>query len=89
MELKIRLSDKARDFVEAIIERMLVLFPITRTEAIGRINQEWRHVKRMDDSDIAFHETVDYWAKTIYYGKDSRWWQSEEGLSPQPYSGPT
>lgn len=88
VDLKIETSDKARDFVEEIITKMLHLFPITRAEAVGRINDSWGHLGQIGDSDIIFHETAEYWAKTIYYGKDSNWWLGEEGLSPRPYEPP-
>ncbi|MEU7923371.1 hypothetical protein [Micromonospora zamorensis] len=39
MELQLRMSDKARDFVEQVLHEMLVRFPITRDEAVGRVNQ--------------------------------------------------
>jgi hypothetical protein len=36
VELKMRMSDKARDYVEEIVHEMLVRFPITRDEAVSR-----------------------------------------------------
>jgi hypothetical protein len=88
VELKMRMSDKARDYVEEIVHEMLVRFPITRDEAVGRVNQQWGHLDYIGDSDLIFHEEPDDWARTIYYGKDSRWWQGEEGLPPAPYDPP-
>lgn len=88
VELEMEMSDKARDYIEEIIHEMLVWFPITRDEAVGRVNQQWRHLDYIGDSDLMFHETPVDWAKTIYYGKDSRWWLGEEGLRPVPYEPP-
>ncbi|GGO14123.1 hypothetical protein [Micromonospora parathelypteridis] len=34
MELRLRMSGKARDFVEQVLHEMLVRFPITRDEAV-------------------------------------------------------
>ncbi|MEU7613614.1 hypothetical protein [Micromonospora sp. NPDC049204] len=85
MELQLRMSDKARDFVEQVLHEMLVRFPITRDEAVGRVNQAWGHIDHIGDKDLIFHESPDEWARTIYYGKDSRWWQGENGLRPLPY----
>lgn len=87
-ELTVPASPKARKFVEEIVEQMLFLFPITREEAIGRINETWQHVSYLGDDDVIFHETAVYWAKTIYYGKESMWWLGEEGLPPRPYPAP-
>jgi hypothetical protein len=86
MDLKIATSHKAAEFIDEIITKMLLLFPITRAEAVGRVNDNWGHLSYIGDSDIIFHETAEYWAKTIYYGKDSHWWLGEEGLKPQPYT---
>jgi hypothetical protein len=88
MELQLRMSDKARDYIEEIIHEMLVRFPITRAEAVGRVNDAWRHLDYIGDSDLIFHEMPSYWARTIYYGKESLWWLGEEGLSPAPYDPP-
>jgi hypothetical protein len=88
MELHIAMSEKARAFIERIIHEMLLWFPITRDEAVGRINQAWGHLDYIGDTDLMFHESALDWAKTIYYGKDSRWWLSEEGLPPVPYELP-
>jgi hypothetical protein len=85
MRLTVRCSDKARDFIEEIVTNMLVLFPITRDEAVGRVNETWQHIEYIGDDDVIFHETAVYWAKTIYYGRDSHWWLGEEGLQPIPY----
>lgn len=88
MDLEIPVSDKAREFLEEIVAEMLFLFPITRNEAVGRINETWRHLDNIGDDDLMFHETAGYWAKTIYYGKESKWWLGEEGLRPRPYPSP-
>jgi hypothetical protein len=89
MELRLRMSEKARDYVEEIIHELLIRFPITRDEAVGRVNHQWEGLDYIGDADLIFHETPDDWARTIYYGKDSRWWQGEEGLSPAPYHPPS
>ena len=88
MELALDGTERALDFLERIVERMLFLFPITRTEAVGRVNEQWGHLGFIADDDLIFHETAEYWAKTLYYGSDSRWWLGEEGLDPLPYGGP-
>jgi hypothetical protein len=88
VELQIGTSEKAHDFIELIIREMLLRFPIARDEAVGRINQAWGHLDYVGDTDLTFHETAQYWAKTIYYGKDSRWWLGEDRLKPAPYEPP-
>lgn len=71
-----------------ICEKMMELFEIDYEEAIGRINQHFKHVdKFVGDEVLIYHETDNYWAKTIYYGNDSFWWLKEgkEELKPVPY----
>jgi hypothetical protein len=88
MKLQIAAPDKAQAFIERIIHEMLLRFPITRDEAVSRINQAWGHLDYIGDTDLIFHESAQHWAKTIYYGKDSRSWFGEEGLPPMPYDHP-
>lgn len=52
---------------------------------MGRVNQAWGHLDHIGDKDLIFHESPDEWTRTIYYAKDSRWWQGENGLKPLPY----
>jgi len=86
MDLVMRTSPKARAFIDEIVTQMLLLFPITHREAVGRINAAWGHLEYLGDDDLIFHERATYWAKTIYYGADAHWWLGEEGLKPLPYS---
>jgi hypothetical protein len=85
VKLEFGASRKARRYVEQIVELMVDRFSISRDEAVGRVNQAWRHLDHIGDSDLIFHELPEYWAKTIYFGKDSQWWLGEEGLEPLPY----
>ena len=86
-DIRVTGSQEALDYFERIIREMLLLFRITRIEAVGRLNRFW------DGHDFSAelavnllgHVDAGYWAKTIYYGADTRWWKGEEGLEPQPY----
>lgn len=69
---------------EQIVGRMTELFGISVDEALGRVNGQWGGLQ-FDDPDIICHETADYWANTIYFGKDSFWWLKPAGLTPVPY----
>ena len=79
-----------------IVREMLLRFPITRDEAVGRINQAWGHLDYIGDTDVIFHETAQLLGEDhllreglpLYCGKDSRWWLGEEGLRPMPYEPP-
>jgi hypothetical protein len=66
-----------------IANKMVELFGIFIDEAVGRINRDWRG-QEIIGMDIIYHETEEYWAKTIYYG-GAHWWKGEEGLKPRPY----
>jgi len=88
MVFTVKAEPKILAYLEKIADAMVSLQSIPREEAVGRINRAFKDTKfRKGDKppDLIFHETPEYWAKTIYYGKDSRWWHSEEGLEPLPY----
>jgi hypothetical protein len=83
----------ALGFCREIAEEMVIAFGITRHEAVARINRQWS--EPADDGrtprvwivglDIAYHQTREYWARTIYYGKESYWWT---GADPTPLPPP-
>lgn len=86
MELEISAGPRVRAFAMEIAHKMVELFSITNAEAVGRINRHWRHVPEFhEEMDQIFRESPTYWAKTIYYGKDSYWWKGEDALVPLPY----
>jgi hypothetical protein len=62
-------------------------FNISLEEAVGRMNRLWSTTEEIVGDNIIYHETIDYWAFTIYYGKPSRWWAREDDptLIPLPY----
>lgn len=86
-EINVAGSQEALDYFEDIVREMLFLFPITRAEAVGRLNRFWagRNFSNELSVNLLMHEEPDYWAKTIYYGPNTPWWKGEEGLKPQPY----
>jgi hypothetical protein len=73
-------------FCGAIVDRMVALFGITRDEAVGRLNRDWKGQGITGPSDIVYHEDEDYWARTIYYGAGSNWWLNPPNLKPRPYA---
>ena len=85
---------EALDFCRNLVAEMVLRFDISREEAIARINQQWSQTDDGTDQprtliigrDIVYHEGTDYWAKTIYYGKESFWWLP--GANPQPLPPP-
>jgi hypothetical protein len=80
-------SPDALDYFEEVVREMLLLFPITRSEAVGRLNRFWSGQDFSEELDVNLlrHEEPDYWAKTVYYGRDVPWWKGEDGLEPEPY----
>jgi hypothetical protein len=69
---------KSDEFICAIKERIRALFNVVESEAIAAIHKNWRGVDFQGDPHIFYHETIDYWAKTHFLGKDSGWWLSGE-----------
>jgi hypothetical protein len=86
-DIEITGSQVALDYFEEILREMLFLFPITRAEAVGRLNRFWARQDFTSELDVNLlrHEVPTYWAKTIYYGRYKPWWKGEEGLEPDPY----
>jgi hypothetical protein len=80
-------SREALDYFEEIIREMLFLFPITRSDAAGRLNRFWAGQDFTGELAVNLlkHELPTYWAKTIYYGRDKSWWKGENGLEPDSY----
>jgi len=76
---------KSKKFCDDIVEEMVKAFSISEDEAIGRMNRLWKNIEIIGDDDPVYHEDEEYWARTIYYGKDSDWWLNPPGLKPQPY----
>ncbi len=62
-------------------------FGVSEEEAFARINWYWAHTGGIAGTDIVYHESEQYWAYTMYYGKNSTWWVSTEGLKPIPIGG--
>jgi hypothetical protein len=87
MEIQITGTREALKYFEEIVRRMLLLFPITRDEAVGRVNRFWagQDFSRELKVNLLTHEDTIFWAKTIYYGPNAQWGKGEEGLKPLPY----
>lgn len=77
-------DSESEAFCERIAQEMVRLFGISPDEAVGRINNAWKGLSIVGD-DLIYHETEEYWANNIYYGKESEWWLSPPGLKPRPY----
>ena len=78
-------DEKSAAFCFAIAREMVQLFGISEVEAIQRICRHWRHLTELvGEQDIIYHETEDYWARTIYYGKDSFWWIADRASRHLP-----
>ncbi|ASA54568.1 hypothetical protein [Vibrio gazogenes] len=72
-------------YCEEILGKMIELFAIDSEEAIGRMNKYWHNQIIVGEDDPIYHEDEEYWAKTIFYGKDSFWWMNPPDLKPLPY----
>ena len=80
-----KVDAESEEFCNEIIAEMIKNFGISESEAIGRMNHLWKGQDFVGPDDIAYHETAEYWAFTIYYGKDSDWWLNPPNLKPKPY----
>ena len=87
IDIEVTGTQVALDYFERIVHQLQTLFRITRDEAAGRLNRFWEGQDFSGEMDVNLlrHESPTYWAKTIYYGPEARWWKGEDGLQPQPY----
>ncbi|WP_313919556.1 hypothetical protein [Tahibacter sp.] len=85
MNLEVETDAEGREFCESIAREMVRLFGISLDEAVGRINRAWRDDRAVVADSVVYHETDSYWAKKIYYGKESSWWLDQPGLKPLPF----
>lgn len=85
-KIRVATTKEAQEFCEGIVMEMIQLFNISEEEAWGRVNDFWKRPFN-EDYDIRYHETYNYWANTIYYGKETSWWKREGDptLKPVPY----
>jgi hypothetical protein len=78
-------NEKSELFCGDIARAMVRLFHIPLEEAIGRINAHWKNQPMVDDEDIAYHETDEFWANQIYFEDEPRWWTVSD---PKPRQYP-
>ncbi|MHA6530793.1 hypothetical protein [Paenibacillus sp. BAC0078] len=60
-----------------IVQQLMDLFGISEEEAFLRINSFWKGNDFTSEDDMIFHESPDFWTKTIYY-EQSNWWRLKE-----------
>ena len=73
---------KSQEYCELIANTMTEVLGISSSEAKERINKHWAGQNITGEDDLIYHEDEEYWANTIYYGKDSKWWDGTDGLTP-------
>jgi hypothetical protein len=78
-------DDESEAFCAEILREMQERFGISQQEAVGRMNRFWWGLSLIGPNHPIYHESPEYFAKTIYYGPDTAWWKGEAGLTPQPY----
>jgi hypothetical protein len=76
---------QSRAFFDEIAARMMNLFTIGREEAVGRMNRLWEGQTFIGPDDLIYHEDEEFWANTVFYGGDSKWWTNPPDLKPLPY----
>lgn len=75
------LDTNAEEFLTEIVQEMVSRFGIFQDEAIARINYAWKN-KRIVGDHIIYHETPEYWAQALYFGKRDFWKYSKNELVP-------
>jgi hypothetical protein len=79
---------RAKEYCVEIAKEMVRLFEIPLSEAIGRINREFKN-ERIFGPDQFYRRDPAEWAKTIYYEVGTWWWvekwMAEHTPKPKPY----
>ena len=74
-DFRFETDEQSVEYLRQAVEAMMKSFGITREEAIGRINQEWSHVRGVvGEFDEIYRETPVYWANHFMFGKSQFWW---------------
>ncbi|XID93390.1 hypothetical protein ACF3MZ_02310 [Paenibacillaceae bacterium WGS1546] len=81
-----KVSTKAEQYCDAIMNEMLTRFNISFNEALKRMNRHWSG-NSFDDVGMLFHMLPEEGANEIYYGADSFWWKKDKkDLKPLPFN---
>lgn len=75
---KFQTDEESYEFCVNIAKRMTELFSIPFEQAVEKINDRWAGQDALGSTCLIYHETEEYWAKDIYYGPSSNWWQQED-----------
>lgn len=87
-EITVNGDERAKLFCLEIAQEMIRLFEISMSEAIGRINREFKDERIFGPNQI-YRRDPEEWAKTIYYEPGTYWWiekwMAEHTPKPKPY----
>ena len=84
-EFSFETDAESRALCMEVLHELQRLFGISESEAVGRINRFWGGLQLIGPNHPIYHESPEYYAKTIYYGPEAPWWKGEDDLIPQPY----
>ncbi len=76
---------QAEMFCWSIVQTMVQFFHISESEAVGRVNRHFQGQAFKGDNDMIYHETEEFWARTIYYEEGCYWWIEGCELYPKPF----
>lgn len=68
---------KSEIYCLIIAQEMVDLFSISEKEAIQRVSSFWENTELLDEDELIFIESPDYWAKSIYY-EEVDWWNKND-----------
>lgn len=77
---------KSEIYCLIIAQEMVDIFSISEKEAIQRVSFFWKDNEFIDEDDMIFIESPEYWAKSIYYEEVDWWNKNERELTPRKYS---
>jgi len=73
-------SPEARAYCERILDEMVRLFKISRSDALDRMNEYWEGLPLESPEDVSLltHDLPEDWAKQLYYGPNIKWWLEKQ-----------
>ncbi|MFF4653543.1 hypothetical protein [Streptomyces sp. NPDC001380] len=72
-EFVMQADEEMHAFFSEIADEMQRLFPVSRAEAVARINHAWGNTEFDPYPDLVCHESAEYWAYGMYYGDVPYW----------------
>ena len=65
MKFAFQTNGHSHKYCENIVLAISALYGTSQSESLEKINTVWHGQDFLDDDDVRYHETYDYWANTV------------------------